>query len=189
MLDVYTRSHPEDNEKAFYTKGTEQGIADVAYLMRSLGNAGNLNMEYGVSGSSAQCKYIYQTLHNFGYDWGGTEYSFNYSLMMRELDEGRPVIMRGCRKNSGNHVHAWVIDGYFNHFKIRTYGNGSTKRIDKNEFVHCNWGWEGINNGYAVANVFDPEETFLDPDEWLTRTDSETAYYRKTKMYINIKLK
>lgn len=77
----------------------------------------------------------------------------------------------------------------FNHFKIRTYGNGSTKRIDKNEFVHCNWGWEGINNGYAVANVFDPEETFLDPDEWLTRTDSETAYYRKTKMYINIKLK
>ena len=189
MLDVWSYSDPSDNEHSFFIDGTDQGIADVAYLMRSLGNAGNLNMNYGVKSSGTQCKYIHQTLHNFGFDWGGTEYKFNYALMMQELNADRPVIMRGCRKHSGNSGHAWVVDGYFNHFRIRTYKDGRQERVQKDEFVRCNWGWDGDKNGYAVANVFYPEDTFLDPDEWLTRANSETAYYRKTRMYVNIKLK
>lgn len=167
--------------------GTEQGQTDVAFLMKRLGDAGNLNMNYGVKASGANCYYIYQTFHNFGYDWGGTEESFNYEKMMNELDEGRPVIMGGYDKRDNG--HAWVIDGYLNHFKIRTYKNGTTERVEKTELVHCNWGWYGNNNGYAIANVFDPYANFAVPPEWLTKSNSPTAFCKKTKMYTNIRLK
>lgn len=167
--------------------GSEQGQTDVAFLMKRLGDAGNLNMNYGVDASGANCYYIHQTLHNFGYDWGGTEESFNYEKMMNELDKGHPVIMQGYDKSDTG--HAWVIDGYLNHFKVRTYQNGTTERVEKTELVHCNWGWNGNNNGYAIANVFDPYANFAVPPEWLTRSNSPTAFCQKTKMYTNISLK
>lgn len=184
MLGVYSWCS-DDNEYAYSQTGSEQGWNDVAFLMRSLGYAGNLNMNYGVDGSSANCKYIYQTFHNFGYAGGGTQNSFNYEKMMNEIDEGRPIIMEGYDRSDMG--HAWVIDGYVTHFKVRTYKNGKTERVDRTDLVHCNWGWCGYNNGYAVANVFDPYENFSVPPEWMvTRSQSATAYCRKTKMYINI---
>lgn len=77
--------------------------------------------------------------------------------------------------------------GYVIHFRVRTYKDGKTERVEKTELVHCNWGWCGNHNGYAVAYVFDPYENFAVPPEWMeTRSQSATAYCRKTKMYTNI---
>lgn len=47
--------------------------------------------------------------------------------------------------------HAWVIDGYMEQ-ELRT--SGSTTALDSRTLLHCNWGWNGMCNGYYEAGIF-----------------------------------
>lgn len=61
-----------------------------------------------------------------------------YAAIKAELDASRPLIMAGAGAGGG---HAWIIDGY-----------------DENGYLHSNWGWGGIANGYFLLDFMSPRE-------------------------------
>ena len=72
------------------------------------------------------------------------------------LTNNKLVYMRG--ETTDENCHAWVVDGY-KKYTIRSVshatepGTISTRTIYYN---HFNWGWNGIDNGYFLENVFTP---------------------------------
>ena len=57
-------------------------------------------------------------------------------MVKKELNEKRPILYNGASKEVG---HEFVLDGY-----------------DKNNLVHVNWGWGGMNNGYFEIASLEP---------------------------------
>lgn len=66
-------------------------------------------------------------------------------LIQNELEQGRPIIYSGSDLNHGNYLvkpvssHCFVIDG-----------------IDAQNYVHCNWGWYGFDDGYYDVALLNP---------------------------------
>ncbi len=81
--------------------------------------------------------------------------------------------------NYSYNAHAWVIDGcYTNSRTRRVYGIDNltyTTFLDKEFFVHCNWGWRdngnGNSNGYYHYGVFQVRNYY---------------FVKNWKVYINI---
>ena len=83
---------------------------------------------------------------------------------MVDINNGRPVYMRGAReyilngevKRSG---HAWVVDGVaIKSVNISCFNpSGELAGTEKiyQKLVHCNWGWNGRNNGYFIIGAFE----------------------------------
>ena len=75
--------------------------------------------------------------------------------------------------------HYWVIDGYCRLFcKAKNKRSGEIKNIVAN-YVHCNAGWHGINNGYYIDGLF----TFNNPkanaeDHQIRSTYGKNNYYQ-----------
>ncbi len=59
------------------------------------------------------------------------------SLLLNEIQSGRPVVYRG-EPGDGTAGHAWNVDGY---------GAG---------YFHMNFGWSGSQNGYYTLNLINP---------------------------------
>lgn len=57
-------------------------------------------------------------------------------IINTELLEGRPILAYGKSSSGG---HAFVFDG-----------------MDSNGFIHVNWGWGGMSNGYFNTSVLTP---------------------------------
>lgn len=66
-------------------------------------------------------------------------------MIQNELEHGRPIIYSGSDLNHGNYLikpivsHCFVIDG-----------------IDAQNYVHCNWGWYGYEDGYFDVALLNP---------------------------------
>lgn len=73
--------------------------------------------------------------------------------------DNKPVIFAGY--DSHNEGHAWIVDAYYDVWRYM-YHKGTSKKI-QHEYVRCNWGWDGWQNGYAVADVFDYKDVIDDP--------------------------
>lgn len=50
--------------------------------------------------------------------------------------------------------HLWVIDGYAKFTCTATNTKTGTKKRFTENYVHCNLGWSGIQNGYYISGVF-----------------------------------
>lgn len=59
------------------------------------------------------------------------------TAIKEELDRNYPILMVGSLVPSG---HAWVVDGY-----------------DENGYLHVNWGWGGLSNGYFALGFMNPD--------------------------------
>lgn len=61
------------------------------------------------------------------------------------LNGREPVIL--CGNVSGNSIgHAWVVDGYRETETKIPHTNNDDYQYDY--YLHCNWGWGGIADGY-----------------------------------------
>lgn len=127
-----------------YTAGKytdAQGKA-VAELMYACGVA--VEMDYSPDGSGAMSSIVADALINyFGYSKNMGYVSRNFfstqewmEMVKKELNEKRPILYCGASKEVG---HEFVLDGY-----------------DKNNLVHVNWGWGGMNNGYFEIASLEP---------------------------------
>lgn len=123
--------------------GTEAEDA-VAHLMKLCGCS--TKMRYGTS-SGTYTSIVAEALVNyFDYEEQTVQYlereGYSYehwqSIIYKELEENRPVLMSGANVNSG---HAFVCDGY-----------------DSDDLFHINWGWGGQSNGYFKLNLLYPNE-------------------------------
>lgn len=136
----------------------------LARFLRLLGNSENLNISYGVRGSSAYHGYYYRTFDNMGYTYHTTFQNFNESdvcAFMKGTHSGGytagPILVRGAYPN--NDGHAWVLDGYLQYDLTILVGSTSTFTTD-DILYHCIWGWGDKNNGYyywAKRQRFDGE--------------------------------
>lgn len=130
-------------------------------------------MDYGVSSSSANCNKITRTLENFGFAHGGTKSSYNDIDIKNEIWYGRPVIAGGYSHDHmvfGIHVyytggHEWLFDQYYTirrtGYVVEYYSDGSSQVIETRQYgrnyYHCNWGWNGLYNGFYLSGLFDAE--------------------------------
>jgi hypothetical protein len=98
-----------------------------------------------------------------GYETPENFKSYNFSLVKSSIRAGYPVLADGSA--SGTTIfgitiatpikgHYWVIDGY-RRMKIDIKNDKGTDKIEyPTDFVHCNMGWGGNNNGWYINGVF-----------------------------------
>ena len=153
------------NDGRLNTFTTPQSANEIAHLMRYLGVV--LKAEYKDDGTSMESKDAINWIN----DWTSLkatklkEYNANEIFMAANFFSNKLVYMRGNRgkndflgitiKYTGG--HAWVADGAF-----------SARRKSDNKFVnlyHFNWGWDGSNNGYFLATVFDSSNPAIKDSE------------------------
>lgn len=135
---TYDWANMRENYNGHYT--TTEGEA-VARLMYDCGVA--VLMNYSYEGSGAQDTEVPVALaEHFGYK-SQVYYRNAYStsgflaLIKNELDNERPVLFSGQGTAGG---HEYVVDGY-----------------DNNNFLHVNWGWGGLSDGYYDMALMNPD--------------------------------
>lgn len=175
------------------------GYYDIPQLMAFLGTTENLHNSYGLSATGARFKHVPRTFQNFGYSYWGKQVKYKFGVFTNQIDRNMPVVICGYDKSDVG--HAWVGDGYMTRKKKK-----GTKTIQTIQYIHCNWGWGGYRDGWAIAGVFDPRDTSSDPiiDTRSSNSDdleeecdcdpycgissglTSTSYYRRNHMIINI---
>ena len=126
--------------------GSSYSRSEVARLNHEVGQA--LSMQYGTDQSgSVSTMYSRALRDNFGFNENvelinRDNYTYGewMDIILNEFANNRPVIYDGTSNDGG---HAFVIDGY----------------RAKDGFVHVNWGWEGLSDGYYNIILLDPQET------------------------------
>ena len=130
----YNKEKPYDWDAMY--NGNMDEVARLAY------HSGlSVEMGYGVYSSGAVTEHVATALPRyFGYDAKAVRYVTKTNdikkwleTILGELTEGRAVIYRG---QSGGGGHCWNVDGW----------------KQSTQMVHCNWGWDGIGNGYFDIN-------------------------------------
>lgn len=115
----------------------------VAKLMSDVGIAISTRYDLISVGSGSNVAEAATALSkHFGYHTQTVyrDYTPNHKFLAtikQELDQARPILMVGSQETSG---HAWVIDGY-----------------DENGYLHVNWGWGGLSNGYFALSFMSPD--------------------------------
>ena len=130
---------------------TQEQINAVATLMHHSGVA--VNMKFGGSESTAYMTDVPNALIDyFGYSTDATVITkSSYSngswmyIIKGCLDKGRPIHYRGASSDWSNSGHAFVCDGY-----------------DSDNYLHFNWGWGGVHNGYYPLNALKPGNSYVD---------------------------
>lgn len=146
--DFGNTTYDWDNMLAFYpSDGVSQEQIDAAATLAYHFGV-SVEMEYAENGSGALSMLVPHALKTyFGYDKAITMRRRNFysatewlELIKHELDNNRPVYY-GATSDSGLGGHAFVCDGY-----------------DSEGYVHINWGWYGMSNGYFLVNHLNPDD-------------------------------
>lgn len=135
MANKVTKDSPADAQEAVSTLLYHVGVS----LSMNYDDAKN-------GGSGASPSYIAESfVKYFGYDKGVNLRSREYftsdewwSLLQNEFDHGRPVLYGGFTASASG--HSFVADGY-----------------NQEGYVHINWGWSGVNNGYFLLSALNPK--------------------------------
>ena len=117
----------------------------VATLMHHVGIVAE--MDYDPEGSGANSAYtLSQMATYFGYDAGIRTLPKDYmreeevmTAIISDLEQGHPVFVSGRTKNDEG--HAFVCDG-----------------MQSDGYLHINWGWYGVSNGYFALSALNPEQ-------------------------------
>ena len=171
----------------------------IAELYYQLGLPANLNMDYDVDGSGEYDTSVPRTFENFGYTSGGNITPYNLDEIMNVIST-RPVYVSGCSLKitepifsifgieigeitSYDRGHAWVIDQVMQRSRFVYKDAFETRAIVKETqyLVHCNWGWNGYNNGYYHSGIFNTNEGPVD----VTRSTEGEKYYYKYSLDMN----
>ena len=130
MTDTYSAASSEESKEA------------VATLMSMVGIACNMQYAPGGSGTTSEdatdaminyMKYSCAMLLNRDYMSGTTWMQIIYD----NLSRNHPVYYDGVTEAMAG--HAFVCDGY------------------KDGYLHINWGWNGISNGYFLPDALEPK--------------------------------
>lgn len=129
---------------------------NVARFLREIGR--NVNMNYGEKESLASGTDAEKFLKNeskiknvIGFKNYGDDKTVSYIYQCLRLNSGGGVVIMGGN-NSNGEGHMWVIDG------IRTYNVSIGNYM---HLYHCNWGWDGTNNGWYLQTIFTYNNAFI----------------------------
>lgn len=168
--------HPQYNwDKILSDMYDPYSVDILSTLHRDLGKPENLDMSYSLKGSGAYSGNVPRTFRAYGYQSSNLcDYSF--ATIKSEIFAQRPVYVRA---NSFKHVtrtprflfwggktevsysggHAWILDGIKGlRRKVSKIDRFTNKVVDVSyqtkELVHCNFGWNGNDNGYYLSKAF-----------------------------------
>lgn len=136
---------------------------DMQYLIREIGE--QVYMDYQTTQSGAYSFDVFNVLSHFSYNYNVGLRVYAYSLAKSDLDLGRSLYMSGVRSGG---AHAWLLDGYKERSHvyrvINHYGSGESKVVENTitnyAYLHVNWGWNGMNNGYFLEGVFNIADAY-----------------------------
>lgn len=85
------------------------------------------------------------------------KYDVSYDNVTDMITNGLPIICQGCQSNAITKGHIWLLDGmiYQYRYKKEIRNNavvGQTK--ETRQFIHCNYGWQGLCDGYYNIDLF-----------------------------------
>lgn len=164
QLMAYHQYPPSYNNHIYYWNNILDGEEPVSAIgkesvARLISDIGELvDMDYGVNNSSTNTYYLSNCWDNMGYLYQNYA-TYDYESCTQEFRNFRPVIMRGSLEGVEN-GHCWVIDGFIVRSLWRVRTNGEFK-IETQKLVHCNWGWNGQQNGYFLYNAFNTGNRIL----------------------------
>ncbi len=126
---------------------------EISHLYRYLGIAFDVEYHFDTNPLKNTSGAKMKDVCNWMKDYSGLKVSdskeYNESDILTSLREGYAVYASGKSKRillfftTGG--HAWVYDGFMKAKKNNKY----------HTLVHCNWGWDGIDNGYYLSKMFD----------------------------------
>lgn len=165
----YPKIHEKDSTKYVYnwnsilsqpsyTEETEDAL-NTALFLYSIADECNMNWGAWTSWASST-KPIY-VFPKFGYtvslfDWK----SYDYERIKLQLKKRLPVYVDGRDLSGNSGGHAWVIDGYYHKQTVVRYTKVENNEVCEEDvvydlpLVHCNWGNNGIDNGWFHSGVF-----------------------------------
>lgn len=142
----------------------------IANLMKSV--ALGVDMQFGCNGSSSYIANAKNFLSKIGYNSDNIA-KYNKGNVIASIQNSRPFYIEG---SSSDGRHAWVVDGvkkqdrYITQYTYEYIGSNSkpSNPIDptewvlkdetithqEEEYVHCNYGYEGLYDGYYLHGVF-----------------------------------
>lgn len=186
---TYNWASMKTNQYAHNLSAT--GQAEVARLMRNVGIAEGMDYQCNVSGAWPYLNFFIQSnSYNIPRNNNGSVFhAYSQSVVRGSLNYGRPIIIVGWEVSNSNIGHTWLLDGYRRNTSVRSYtftlysSSGSvihtqnvTSTLSEVTKIHCNWGWDGSNNGYITNAVFDTTVSFYDPNGTNSRTNSNFSY-------------
>lgn len=159
----------------------------AARLIREIGKEGNMNTNYGTTGSSSPLKNYKRTFKTFEYNEPedfktfSTDNLFDYVYF-----KSKPVLAYGENDNGGSHL--WVIDGMWCD-KWKYVGSIGTTYYGEGYFFHVVWGWDGECNGYFKhGSAFIHSDIKYDPSdpnkyEWEYYSGTDYDWEERVKLY------
>ena len=136
----------------------------IGKLVRKLGHI--MNSQYGVNGTSTYFDQVRPALQSFGY----TVSEIQTFPSSKKFDGSGIWLISGGSENQGRHT--FIVDGrtYLKHYHREYYldpmtlpptiidvFNEYTKYYD---FLHINWGWDGLSNGYFYYGTFNTSKAY-----------------------------
>lgn len=154
---------------------TDEIAEQLSNLCCELGKPYNCDVEYRPSGSSSSIRKAKNTLENYGYRDLDIRHGFtdNDKQIIKDfIKRNKPLYIRSLESlfSSG---HAWILDGYIRRrvvTEVSTYYSNFPMNTTKSygptqEFVHCNFGWGGIHDGYyLLSSSFNTRHRVTDID-------------------------
>ncbi len=148
MRDEYKikRHQKVNGEIEIIKEYNEEEAKAVAKLVYDLGVSVSMQFNTDANGGSSASTYTMAKSLNRYFDYSSkyihrayTAHNRFMEVIKRELEAHHPLMLSGGESNIG---HAWVVDGY-----------------DENDYLHCNWGWRGIANGFYSLDFMVPADT------------------------------
>lgn len=108
------------------------------------------------------------------------------------LDNNAPVPIGAATEDGKSAPHSWVIDGYATQKGQRTiyisgYPYPATQSMTRT-LIHCNWGWDGLCDGYFLPSFLHPKQGNIQPDpDSDTDIKIDSEYSWDFKLFVNIK--
>ena len=171
---------------------TAKAEDDIATLVRRIGDL--VKMDYGKDASGANSQKVEKCLETLGFK-SGNYTSYDRDDIIASLKDGLLVYTRGeCFKKTTLGIasysggHAWVIDGFvrqiqvINSYYTDTGRLASTKTENRNLF-HCNWGHNGVYNGFFRNLEFDKKNPDANYDDEIIEAEQTRAKSGKDGFY------
>ncbi len=188
--------NPTGKYESYCTKNiTEHNM--ISALIFEIGS--RINTLYGLNLSTAHISNLIPVLTEFGYNV--TDFT-PYGSGRLALTEGSVLIMGSFNKDDSGVGHAYIIDGKnFYKFNITKNiydmgpgGSAITPKLISSEqyteqanYVHINWGLNGLANGYYYDKVFDTEQIYqYDSDATKITNDNKHFSYSSNISFIKI---
>ncbi|MDR3272545.1 MAG: C10 family peptidase [Flavobacteriaceae bacterium] len=190
---------------AFYAVGAEAEAfrTQVANLMKEIGQG--VGMKYGCDGSSAQAPDAVSFMRRLGYKGGSSSFLniYNFPETYNSVYQDKPVLISGYSTkvkhkflgitifNTYEKGHAWVVDGYLRQQQQVTVTVQLIKKTTGQvisqsthtgynyiNFLHNNWGWDGLDDGYYVEGAFNANAQELSSSSKKTLEEGQKNNYQ-----------